>query len=174
MTSIRGIAIAGALSVSVAAGAGAQPVISPPVPLTGIPVPEPVVATSENGLALRVVPLAHGLSHPSGMVFLPDGHTMLVVERPVAPRRHRWGARSPTPVAGVPTVHNLSLGGMRDAAPPRLRDQPAPVSVVFEGRPGRNDPRAGAQALRQGRLTDVRDILVADAEVQPAPAPAGA
>src|SRR5512139_3506464 len=79
----------------------AQPVISPPVPLTGAAVTAPVVAKSEEGgLSVRVVPLAQGLSHPTGMVFLPDGQTILVVERPGRLRVVKGGVLDPTPVPG--------------------------------------------------------------------------
>ena len=81
MSRAYGLVIAVALCASVRI-ADAQPVISPPVPLTGAAIDKPTVFRSENGLSIRVVPLAVGLSHPTGMVFLPDGHTILLLERP--------------------------------------------------------------------------------------------
>ena len=134
MTRRHGVAMAVALWASVPVAAIAQPVISPPVPLTGVPVDKPVVARSEDGLAVRVVPIAHGLSHPTGMVFLPDGQTILVVERPGRLRVVKDGVLDPTPVAGVPAVHNLSLGGMHDIVlHPDFATNHSPLSVLLEG-----------------------------------------
>ena len=88
--------IATALCLSFAAIATAQPNINPPVPLTGAKVEKPVVARSEEGLSVRVVPVAVGLSHPTGLVFLPDGHTMLVTERPGHLLDPRYPRKNPT------------------------------------------------------------------------------
>jgi len=143
----------------------AQPVISPPVPLTGVPVAAPVVSRSEEGLAVRVVPLAHGLSHPTGMAFLPDGRTILVVERPGRLRVVKDGVLDPTPVAGVPTVHNLSLGGMHDIV---LHPDFATNHLLYlsYSKPGPNDTTTLAVArarFEPSGLTEMKDILVADA-----------
>ena len=48
---------------------------NPPNTLTGAAVDKPVVLKSQGGMSIRVVKLAEGLSHPNGLVFLPDGHT---------------------------------------------------------------------------------------------------
>ena len=53
----------------------------PPNALTGAAVDKPVDLTSEGGMGIHVVKLAEGLSHPDGLVFLPDGKTMLITER---------------------------------------------------------------------------------------------
>src|ERR1043165_5093800 len=98
MTRLHRVAIVSAFAASFPVNAIAQPVISPPVPLTGVPVEKPVVAHTEDGFAVRVVPLAQGLSHPTGMVFLPDGQTILVVERPGRLRVVKGGVLDPTPV----------------------------------------------------------------------------
>jgi glucose/arabinose dehydrogenase len=165
MTRMHGAAMAVALWTSVPAAAIAQPVISPPVPLTGIPVENPVVARSENGLALRVVPLAHGLSHPTGMVFLPGGQTILVVERPGRLRVVKDGVLDPTPVAGVPAVHNLSLGGMHDIVlHPDFATNHSLYLSYSKARDEKTTTLAVARArFEAGRLTDIRDILVAAA-----------
>jgi glucose/arabinose dehydrogenase len=165
MTRMHGVAMAMALWASVPVAALAQPVISPPVPLTGIPVGKPVVARSENGLAVRVVPLAHGLSHPTGMVFLPDGQTILVVERPGRLRIVKDGVLDPTPVAGVPAVHNLSLGGMHDIVlHPDFATNHSLYLSYSKARDEKTTTLAVARArFEAGRLTDVRDILVAEA-----------
>jgi glucose/arabinose dehydrogenase len=167
MTRVHGVAMAVALALraGVPAAAIAQPVISPPVPLTGIPVEKPVVARSENGLAVRVVPLAHGLSHPTGMVFLPDGQTILVVERPGRLRVVKDGVLDPTPVAGVPAVHNLSLGGIHDIVlHPDFATNHSLYLSYSKARDEKTTTLAVARArFEAGRLTDVTDILVAEA-----------
>lgn len=164
MTGSRGVVMAGALWAVCAGAAFAQPVISPPIPLTGVPVDKPVVTQSENGLAVRVVPLAHGLSHPTGMVFLPDGHTILVVERPGRLRVVIDGTLDPNPVAGVPAVHNLSLGGMHDIVlhPDFANNRLLYLSYSKEGPKGTTLAIARAR-FDQPRLTAMQDILVAEA-----------
>ena len=158
------IAIAVVLCASGPMAAIAQPVISPPVPLTGAAVDTPMVSRSENGLAVRVVPLARGLSHPSGMVFLPDGHTILVVERPGRLRLVKDGMLAPDPIAGVPAVNNLSLGGIHDIVllPDFGNNQVLYLSYTKEGPQGTTLAIARARFDRT-RLTDLQDILVAAA-----------
>lgn len=164
MTRVRGVAIAVAIWAAVPFVAIAQPVISPPVPLTGAAVDEPVVARSEKGLSVRVVPLAKGLSHPSGMVFLPDGRTMLVVERPGRLRIVKDGVLDPNPVAGVPAVHNLSLGGIHDIVlhPDFVNNRLLYLSYSKEGPKGTTLAIARAR-FDESRLTAMEDILVAEA-----------
>jgi glucose/arabinose dehydrogenase len=164
MTSMYGVAIAVALWASVPVASIAQPVISPPVPLTGTPVEKPVVSRSESGLSVRVVPLVHGLSHPTGMVFLPDGQTILVVERPGRLRVVKDGVLDPTPVAGVPAVHNLSLGGMHDIVlhPDFANNRLLYLSYSKEGPRGTTLAVARAR-FDQWRVTAMQDILVAEA-----------
>ncbi len=164
MTRLHGIAIAVALSAAVPQAAMAQPVISPPVPLTGVPVDKPVVSRSENGIAVRVVPLASGLAHPTGMVFLPDGHTILLVERPGRLRMVTDGVLDPAPVAGVPAVHNLSLGGMHDIVlhPDFATNRLLYLSYSKEGPKGTTLAVVRAR-FDKGALTESRDILVAEA-----------
>ncbi|MGE3843590.1 MAG: PQQ-dependent sugar dehydrogenase [Vicinamibacterales bacterium] len=160
-----GVAIAVALGVSVPFAAIAQPVISPPVPLTGTPVEQPVVSRSENGLSVRVVPLAKGLSHPTGMVFLPDGHTILLVERPGRLRVVKDGVLDPNPVAGVPAVHNLSLGGIHDILlhPDFANNRLLYISYSKEGSQGTTTLAIARARFEPSGLTAMQDILVAEA-----------
>lgn len=165
MTRRQAVAFAIALGVWGPGAASAQPVINPPVPLTGIPVEKPVVARSENGLAVRVVPIAHGLSHPTGMVFLPDGHTILLVERPGRLRVVTDGVLDPTPVAGVPAVQNLSLSGIHDIL---LHPDFAANRLLYLSYSKERADKATTLAVARaryepGRLVDVKDILVAEA-----------
>ena len=163
MSRAYGLRIAVALCASVRI-ADAQPVISPPVPLTGAAIDKPTVFRSENGLSIRVVPLAVGLSHPTGMVFLPGGHTILLVERPGRLRRVKDGVLDPTPIAGVPTAHNLSLGGLHDIVlhPDFGNNCVLYLSYSKEGPQGTTLAVARAR-FDQTRVTEVRDILVAEA-----------
>lgn len=164
MTRMHGVTIAVALWASVPLAAMGQPVISPPVPLAGSAVDQPVESRSENGLSVRVVKLAEGLSHPTGMVFLPDGQTILVVERPGRLRVVKGGVLDPNPVAGVPTVHNLSLGGMHDIVrhPDFAANRFLYLSYSKEGPRGTTLAVARAR-FDQSRLMDMQDILVAEA-----------
>lgn len=166
MIRLQNVAMAAVVAAVLPNAASAQPVISPPIPLTGAAVTAPVLAESDEArIPLRVVPLAQGLSHPVGMVFLPDGETILLVERPGRLRVVKGGVLDPTPVPGVPVVHNLSLGGMHDVV---LHPSFATNRLLYlsYSKPGPNDTTTLAVARARfegGRLVDVQDILVADA-----------
>ncbi|MFZ4381411.1 MAG: PQQ-dependent sugar dehydrogenase, partial [Sandarakinorhabdus sp.] len=86
----------------------------PPDALSGAAVDKPVVLKSEGGMAMRVVKLAQGLSHPDGLVFLPDGRTMLLTERGGKLRVVTDGVLNPVPVAGLPDINNVGIGGLHD------------------------------------------------------------
>jgi glucose/arabinose dehydrogenase len=75
---------------------------NPPNALSGAAVDKPVVLKSMGGMSIRVVRLAEGLSHPNGLVFLPDRHTMLITERAGRLRVVKDGVLDPNPVVGVP------------------------------------------------------------------------
>jgi glucose/arabinose dehydrogenase len=138
----------------------------PPNVLTGAAVDKPVVLRSEGGMSLRVVKLAEGLSHPDGLVFLPDGHTMLITERPGRLRIVRDGVLDPNPVAGLPALNNVGLGGLHDIVlhPDFAKNSLLYISYTKEREPMRGTTVAIARArFDQGRLKDVKDILVTDA-----------
>ena len=133
-------------------------------PSTSNPPEQPLVVVTENHRRLRVVPLARGLSHPWGMALLPDGRTILVTERPGRLRVVRDGVLEKTPVAGVPTLNPLFIGGLMDVAlhPAFASNQLVYLSYSKDG------DRGVTLALARGRfdgqaLTDVRDIFVAEA-----------
>ena len=87
---------------------------NPPNTLTGAAVDKPVVLKSQGGMSIRVVKLAEGLSHPNGLVFLPDGHTMLLTERAGRLRVVKDGVLDPAPVTGLPAINHIALGGLQD------------------------------------------------------------
>jgi glucose/arabinose dehydrogenase len=128
------------------------------------PPDKPIVLVTEDRQRLRVVPIATGLSHPWGMAFLPDGHGLLVTERPGRLRIIRDGVLDPTPIAGIPEVDSLFIGGLNDVAvhPDFAKNQYIYLSYSKGG------DRGATLALARGRfdgrtLTDLRDIFVANA-----------
>jgi len=138
--------------------------------LTGAAIDKPVVVTSDGGMSIRVVKLAEGLSHPDGLVFLPDGHTMLITERPGRLRVVKDGILDPTPVAGVPPMNHTALGGLQDIA---LHPNFATNHLLYLSYSKDREPMLGTTLAiararyDQGRLSDVKEILVADAWESP-------
>lgn len=142
----------------------------PPNALTGAAVDKPVVLKSEGGMSVRVVKLAEGLSHPDGLVFLPGGQTMLVTERPGRLRVITDGVLDPTPVAGLPALNNVGLGGLHDIVlhPDFAKNKLLYISYTKEREPQRGTTLAIVRArFDGGRLTAVKDILVTDAWESP-------
>lgn len=142
----------------------------PPNALTGAAVEEAVLLKSEGGMSIRVVKLAEGFSHPDGLVFLPDGRTMLITERPGRLRVVKDGVLDPTPVAGLPVINNVGLGGLHDIVlhPDFAKNNLLYISYTKEGRPQQGTTLAVARArFDKGRLSDVKDILVTDAWESP-------
>ena len=178
--------IIAAVMVMTQAAAFAQPVDTPGVTspltpaqiarnypsdaLTGAAVDKPVVLKSQGGMSIRVVKLAEGLSHPDGMVFLPDGRTILLTERPGRLRVVRDGVLDPTPVAGLPAFNNVGLGGLHDIVlhPDFVRNNLLYISYTKDKEPQKGTTLAIARArFEKGRLTSVQDILVTEAWESP-------
>ncbi len=107
---------------------------------------------------VQVEPFAIGLSHPWGMVFLPDGR-MLVTERPGPLRIVSTGGAVSAPLGGVPEVYARGQGGLLDVALDPDFDANRLVYLSYA------EPREGgaATAVARGqldgdRLTDV-DVI---------------
>jgi glucose/arabinose dehydrogenase len=138
--------------------------------LTGALVDKPVELRSEGGMAIRVVKLTDGLSHPNGLVFLPDGHTMLLTERAGRIRVVTDGILDPTPVTGLPAIDHTALGGLQDIAlhPDFAKNRLLYISYSKNRLPQLGTTLAVARAhYDKGRLTQVREILVTDAWESP-------
>jgi glucose/arabinose dehydrogenase len=143
---------------------------NPPNALSGAAVHDPVVLKSKGGMSIRVVKLAEGLSHPDGLVFLPDGHTMLITERAGRLRVVKDGVLDPNPVAGVPDMDHVALGGLQDIAlhPDFAKNHFLYLSYSKNRLPQLGTTLAIARArYDQGRLTDVKEILVTEAWESP-------
>jgi aldose sugar dehydrogenase len=143
---------------------------NPPDALSGAAVDKPVVLKSMNGMSIRVVKLAQGLSHPDGLVFVPDGHTMLITERAGRLRVLKDGVLEPNPVAGVPAMDHVALGGLQDIAlhPDFAKNHLLYISYSKNREPQLGTTLAIARArYDQGRLTDVKEILVTEAWESP-------
>lgn len=123
--------------------------------------------TAEQQLRIRVEVVTRGLSHPWGLVFLPDG-TMLVTERSGTIRVIRDDVLDPTPILGVPDVFTgVRLAGLMDIA---LHPEFADNRLVYltYSQPAEQDSRQGARvAIARGRfdgtvISEVRDVFVAN------------
>jgi glucose/arabinose dehydrogenase len=137
---------------------------NPPNVLTGAVVDKPVVI--KGPVTIRVVKMAEGLSHPDGLVFLPDGHNMLITERAGRLRVVKDGELDPTPVSGVPDMDHTALGGLQDIVlhPDFANNHVLYISYSKNRLPQLGTTLAVARAkYDQGRLTDVKEILVTEA-----------
>ncbi|MFK7830186.1 MAG: PQQ-dependent sugar dehydrogenase [Congregibacter sp.] len=138
--------------------------------LTGAALDGPVVLQSKGGMSVRVVKLAEGLSHPDGLVFLPDGRTLLITERPGRLRIVKDGVLNPMPVTGLPRINNVGLGGLHDIVlhPDFANNQLLYISYTKAREPKKGTTLAILRArFEEGRLTAVQDVLVADAWESP-------
>jgi aldose sugar dehydrogenase len=119
----------------------------------------------------RVTVITKALDHPWGIAFAPGGD-MLVTGRSGKMHVIRKGVLDPTPVSGLPAIHCETpgaLGGLLDVS---LHPKFAENRLVYfayskAGDKGFDGP--STTAVARGRwdggsaLTDVKDILVADA-----------
>jgi aldose sugar dehydrogenase len=128
--------------------------------------PRSPTPASANG-ALGVETVAHGLEHPWGLVFLPDGR-ILVTERPGRLRSVDQDGRVSEPFAGVPPVQAGGQGGLLDVAlDPRFADNRLVYLAYAEPGEGRTAGTAVARGrLAEGRLEDVRVIYQQQPKVE--------
>ncbi len=145
--------------------AQAQPFAAEGIP--AVPLPDaPVVYDTAAGLRIRVSVVTDGLTYPWGLAFLADGH-VLVTERLGTLRQIRDGVLDPAPVAGVPEVFTGGpLAGLMDvAAHPRFAENRF-VYLTYSKPTGSGSTVALARGrFEGGALSEVRDVFVADAEL---------
>ncbi|MEO8098586.1 MAG: PQQ-dependent sugar dehydrogenase [Acidobacteriota bacterium] len=116
---------------------------------------------------IHVSVVTKGLDHPWGMVFLPNGD-MLVTERPGRLRVVRKGVLDPTPIAGLPDIRALSLGGLMDVA---LHPNYARNNLIYftYSKPGYEDKGKAMLAVGRAKwdggpaISEFKDIYLADA-----------
>jgi glucose/arabinose dehydrogenase len=113
---------------------------------------------------IKVSVVTKGLENPWGFAFLPNGD-ILITERPGRLRIVRDGVLDPQPLAGLPPIHAVSLGGLLDVV---LHPRFAENRLVYfsYSKPG---DRGSTTAVGRGRfdggaaLTNVEDVIVTDA-----------
>ena len=120
----------------------------------------------------KVTVITKGIDYPWGIAFLPDGDLLVTGRGGANPAMHviRKGVLDPKPLAGLPAVHKEnagSLGGLLDVS---LHPQFATNRLVYWVYSKAGDAAKGSTtAVARGRwdggsaLTDVKDILIADA-----------
>ena len=120
--------------------------------------------TSEKA-RLHVTVVTTGLDHPWGMTFLPDGD-LLITERAGRLRVVRDGVLDPTPLAGMPAVRAVVIGGLGDVVlhPNYRRNR---LIYFAYSKPDVQDTSLSTLAVARARfdggaaLTDVEDVFVA-------------
>jgi glucose/arabinose dehydrogenase len=186
------IAILAVTPVLLVAGVSAQQA-APPSPISTVPeaskadLPDTPQVFGTNALRYRVVPIK-GLVNPWALAFLPNGD-ILVTERPGRLRIIRKGVLDPQSIAGLPEVSTLAVNaGLMDVAVhPRYAENHFIYFTYSKPMPGgpREDIGWSGNKMVKGRtrdvvkatlararfdggatLTEVRDILVAEAESQ--------
>jgi len=146
-----------------AAPGGAQPPRGGGRPQTPALGDGPWDFTSE-GARLHVTVVTKGLDHPWGMAFLPNGD-LLITERAGRLRVVRDGVLDPTPVAGMPAVRAVVIGGLGDVVlhPNYRRNQ---LIYFAYSKPDVQDTSLSTLAVARARfdgaaLTDVEDVFLA-------------
>jgi aldose sugar dehydrogenase len=120
-----------------------------------------------RGTRIHVSVVTKGLDHPWGIAFLPDGG-VLVTERPGRLRQIKNGVLDPTPIGPMPKMLATGLGGLLDVS---LHPRFAQNRLIYltYSKPGPKGPGDATTAVLRAKwdggstLTDVKDILVADA-----------
>jgi glucose/arabinose dehydrogenase len=152
-----------------APGNAAQAPAAPTPPPGGRPPTPPLgdgpwdFATEKGRIHVTVV--TKGLDHPWGMAFLPDGD-LLVTERPGRLRIVRDGVLDPSPIAGLPAIRAVVIGGLADVA---LHPDYANNRLVYftYSKPDEKDSSLSTLAVARARydggaaLADVEDVFIA-------------
>lgn len=166
------VLIGGVLLVTSVPAAAQQAPTAPAPPAATVP-PRPVTPPLGDGPwdfatqqgRIRVTVVTKNLDHPWGMAFLPNGD-LLVTERAGRLRVVRDGVLDPAPVAGIPAVRAVIIGGLGDVA---LHPRYAQNRLVYfaYSKPDVQDPTLSSLAVARARfdggaaLADVEDIFVA-------------
>ena len=114
---------------------------------------------------IHVTVVTKQLERPWGLAFLPNGD-MLVTERPGRLRIVRGGVLDPAPIAGMPTIRAVVIGGLADVV---LHPDFARNRLVYfsYSKPDAQDETLSTLAVARARfdggaaLTNVEDIFVA-------------
>ncbi|MDP6415812.1 MAG: PQQ-dependent sugar dehydrogenase, partial [Gammaproteobacteria bacterium] len=114
----------------------------------------PLIMDTATAGPIRVDLVTDGLSHPYGMVFLPNGD-MLITERAGRVRILRDGILLPDPVPGAPDIRARRLSGLQDIA---LHPNFSENQLVYlsYSKPGVDEPDAEAEEPTRPSLTLAR------------------
>jgi glucose/arabinose dehydrogenase len=116
-----------------------------------------------QGGKIRVIPVALGLYHPWSLAF-PDAHTILVAEKNGRLRMIRDGVLQPDPVWTSPTPPGANPDALHFITLHPKYAQNQLVYVSFPKHDGERFTLAVARGRLNGsKLTDVREVFVADA-----------
>ena len=170
MTRVRHPGIAFTLALALALGfalvlSGGSATAQTRGGVPALPPPDgPIVINTDVVPQVRVVPIAHGLTHPWGMAFRSNGD-ILVTERQGALRIIRDGQLLERDIPGVPEVFaGRDRAGLMDIAlhpdDDRIVYLTYTKSIEYEGEPAETVALARGR-LDGDRLTNVRDIFVA-------------
>ena len=123
----------------------------------------PFVFDTAEEHKIRVTVVAHGLSHPWSLAFLPNGD-MLVTERPGRLRIIHNGTLDPQALTGLPKVHAIRNAGLFDIA---LHPKFAENKLIYftYTKPGENGQSAialGRGRLEGSGLVDVKELFAGE------------
>jgi len=155
----------GTASKAAPAAAAKPPVPDGPRPTVALGMGPWSYDSSAGKIEVKI--FARQLDHPWALAFLPDG-SILVTERPGRLRVIRNGVLDPVPIAGLPPMNPISIGGLYDIAldPDFANNRRIFLSFV---KPDEKDHDQTALAVMSATydggmaLKDVREIFVSDA-----------
>ena len=122
----------------------------------------PALFRTESG-RIRVVPIVEGLEKPWSLAFLPNGD-MLITELPGRLRLVHDGQLQRESIEGVPDVETKDQAGLMDIAlHPRFAQNGLLYFTYSKSGLTGNTPALARAHFDGARLSDVRDIFVAEA-----------